>query len=602
MSSSSTSPIVAPAVPALAKADGRTIGDGPRRCPVSRWLLAIALGVQAAVVACLLVLSLVFTCVFQRKDAPMGPAALTEDMTMHFGTPSLAFILGCVLLLVVLGLVAYGVARLSPHVLLVFVLSFVTIAQILWIFSLGLTSVSYPDSQSLLDGAAALVDGDVSRYAPDFCPTGDTSVQCTSRPYAVPSPYAYFSFYPFQTGPMLWYVLTGSVFGTGNILAFQVLNAAAITGLVAVLWWLGTLIGLTEYGRGALAVLVVTCVPLLMFAAFVYPNAIGFSITIAGVALIALAFSRKRVWSTVLCLVGGFLVCGLGVIFKSTFIILMIAAIIGVLLVVIANRRWWQGLVGIVAMGVSYMLTKLPLYMVQRVTGQDFGKGMPMLSWITLGLDDPVGVNPGWWTRTPLRAFQETGGDYASQSAIAREFVASRLQHFAQHPSEALDFFSRKLASEWAEPTFMTALYSELGTSSSGFAGAPRWLLAGGGSGLLLKYENVAQSVLYLLALVGVIAMVCAVVRSARMPMGDAPMFARTFLCTAFLGGFICYMFWEAKGIYTLPFYLLLFPMAAYGVQVTLRALCRRRQSDPIRESGAPLSRTSQSGPSRFSA
>ncbi len=49
-------------------------------------------------------------------------------------------------------------------------------------------------------------------------------------------------------------------------------------------------------------------------------------------------------------------------------------------------------------------------------------------------------------------------------------------------------------------------------------------------------------------------------------------MFARTFLCAAFLGGFLCYLFWEAKGIYTLPFYLLLFPLAAYGMQTIMRA------------------------------
>ena len=53
-------------------------------------------------------------------------------------------------------------------------------------------------------------------------------------------------------------------------------------------------------------------------------------------------------------------------------------------------------------------------------------------------------------------------------------------------------------------------------------------------------------------------------------------MFARTFLAAAFLGGFLCYVFWEAKGIYTLPFYLLLFPLAAYGVQTTIRAAHRR--------------------------
>ncbi|MBQ2269468.1 MAG: hypothetical protein II338_04430, partial [Bacteroidaceae bacterium] len=393
-----------------------------------------------------------------------------------------------------------------------------------------------------------------------------------ARPHAVPSPHAYFSYYPFQTGPMLWYVFAGAIFGSHNIIAFQILNALAITGLVAALWRLGTLIGLDDAGHAALAALLATCVPLLMFATFVYPNAVGFSITMAGVALIAQAFRTQRAWQCVLALVGGFLVCGIGVILKSTFIILMLAAIIGIVLVVVANRKWWQGAVALVSFGGAYMLTKLPVRIIEHITHQDFGKGMPMLSWITLGLNEHEGTTPGWWTAIPLNTYHKTHGDYGQQAQVAQEFVMERIRHFAHDPGDAVDFFSMKLASEWADPTFMTSLYSQLGSSAHGFTGLPQWLLSGTGAARLTSYENIAQTVLYAFALIGVIAMLVSVVRSAARPMEDAMMFARTFLCAAFLGGFLCYLFWEAKGIYTLPFYLLLFPLAAYGMQTVLRA------------------------------
>ncbi len=51
------------------------------------------------------------------------------------------------------------------------------------------------------------------------------------------------------------------------------------------------------------------------------------------------------------------------------------------------------------------------------------------------------------------------------------------------------------------------------------------------------------------------------------------------------LGGFLCYLFWEAKGIYTLPFYLLLFPLAAYGVQTIM---CCVPRSPRLRSKKAP--------------
>lgn len=117
----------------------------------------------------------------------------------------------------------------------------------------------------------------------------------------------------------------------------------------------------------------------------------------------------------------------------------------------------------------------------------------------------------------------------------------------------------------------MTSLYSQYGSSAHGFTGLPQWILSGTGAARLTSYENIAQTVLYAFALAGVIAMLISGVRSAARPMEVATIFARTFLCAAFLGGFLCYLFWEAKGIYTLPFYLLLFPLAAYGVQIIKR-------------------------------
>ncbi len=213
-----------------------------------------------------------------------------------------------------------------------------------------------------------------------------------------------------------------------------------------------------------------------------------------------------------------------------------------------------------------------------------------------MGLNEHEGTTPGWWTAIPLNTYHKTHGDYEQQAQVAQEFVMERIRHFVHDPGDAVDFFSMKLSSEWAEPTFMTSLYSQLGSSAHGFTGLPQWLLSGTGAARLTSYENIAQTVLYALALTGVIAMLVSVVRSAARPMEDAMMFARgaarltsyeniaqtvlyalaltgviamlvsvvrsaarpmedammfarTFLCAAFLGGFLCYLFWEAKGM-----------------------------------------------------
>lgn len=181
-----------------------------------------------------------------------------------------------------------------------------------------------------MDAADVLLKGDISQFGADDCSAGSVQRECIAR--GIPSAHVYFSYYPFQSGPMLWYLLVFALFGSNNILAFQIVSALAVTALVAVLWRLGGILGLNKKGHGAFTVLIATCVPLMMFAAFVYPNAVGFFITICGAWIIAEGFRMRKTWSSALAIVGGFLVCGIGIVFKSTYQIVVLAALLAVVL------------------------------------------------------------------------------------------------------------------------------------------------------------------------------------------------------------------------------------------------------------------------------
>ena len=190
-----------------------------------------------------------------------------------------------------------------------------------------------------------------------------------------------------------------------------------------------------------------------------------------------------------------------------------------------------------------------------------------MIYWIYIGLGQPENAPAGWWSRFALEAFEATNNDYEQQSQISMDFVKGRLGEFINNPSDGLRFFLEKISSEWAEPTSMTSIYSELGTSSNHFSGLASFLLVGQGSGMLLKYENVSQTVVYLTALIGLVMLTCAISRDWGERGNANRVFVEVLLCASFLGGFLCYLLWEAKGIYTLPFYLLLLPMSAFGIQ-----------------------------------
>lgn len=529
-------------------------------------LTGLALGLQSAVVAFLLFLS-VFCTVFFQRSAP-EPGNVTEKAEFHSSLPSAAFCLGTVALLAILALLAVGISRLSKRWVLFALLIYVFTVQIIWLVALGFTAYSYPDSQSLIDAAHILLTGNLEQFSPGYCPAGSSEMVCVNR--NLPSAYTYFTYYPFQSGPMLWYLLVFALFGAKNVFAFQVVSAVAITAVVAILWRFGTSLRLSDTGQAALVVLIASCVPLLMFSAFVYPNAVGFSITIAGAAVVSEAFRTKKVWMSALAIVVGFMICGIGIVFKSTYQIVLLATILAMFFAVLRSRRFWQMLVAFVSAVAAFILSKMPVSLVQHWTGQDFGRGMPMISWIAIGLGQPENAPAGWWSRFALDAFESTNNDYERQSQISMDFIKERLGEFINNPSEGLRFFFEKISSEWAEPTFMTSIYSELGTSSNHFSGLASFLLVGQGSDMLLKYENVSQTVIYLTALIGLVALTRTVFRGWNEEGNADKVFVEVLLCASFLGGFLCYLLWEAKSIYTLPFYLLLLPMSAYGVQTSI--------------------------------
>lgn len=95
-----------------------------------------------------------------------------------------------------------------------------------------------------MDAADVLLKGDISQFGADYCSAGSVQRECIAR--GIPSAHAYFSYYPFQSGPMLWYLLVFALFGSNNILAFQIVSALAVAALVAVLWRLGGMLGLNK--------------------------------------------------------------------------------------------------------------------------------------------------------------------------------------------------------------------------------------------------------------------------------------------------------------------------------------------------------------------
>lgn len=174
----------------------------------------------------------------------------------------------------------------------------------------------------------------------------------------------------------------------------------------------------------------------------------------------------------------------------------------------------------------------------------------------------------------------------------------------AGEPAKAADFFVRKIESIWAEPTFQSLWIQEVGNTSWA-EGSPPWELfkeEGGLNRLYVFAANLVQTFVYAMACVWVIAGMSAKgSRSKHVLMkrtwekrieaenaektvkavkkqgmetvwesqerGEPDRWGMLLPGIVFIGGFLFHLVWEAKGQYSVVYFMLLLPYAYLGME-----------------------------------
>lgn len=380
----------------------------------------------------------------------------------------------------------------------------------------------------------------------------------------------YFACYPFQSWWLFWCLWLKLAFGGASLVVIQLTNVAANALTLVCLVRIGRLVLCDPRARRLLLVLLALCLPLYWLCTFVYGNAVGMGLGMLFLLLQARALSAsdlrgrlRLVALSALPLLG--CLC-----FKATFVLFAIGAVVCWALVALTRRDGWPLVALLVVILAANSVSKLPAIALGQLTGIDTSSGMTTLNHLELGLRDDMNefsttyddgaatVSPGGWSRHSSDVWEETGGDAAAQNASALASVGEDLSDFASDPAYALWFFGTKLSSEWCDPTFQSLYYVSMGAGTDGARHNPVDLSTIEGlvnEGLTFVLDGY-QSIVYLGSAVALVVMA-----RKRCPGG-----ASLLLPCTFFAGFGCYLLWEAKSVYTFPFFLVLLPVAAAGL------------------------------------
>lgn len=428
----------------------------------------------------------------------------------------------------------------------------------------------------------------------------------------------YFCCYPFQAS-LFWVMYALRLtFGEYSYMVFQLLSSLATCLGVWALLDLGSNVGASKGARRILWVLVAMCLPMYWLSTFLYGNAMGCGLALAFLALQARAMRADELRAAFRWLALSFVPLVLALCVKATFVLFAIAALLAWLVLAVSRKSGWGLAACLAVVLLSRCVAGLPFEALRAASGYEFGDALTTLNHLELGLRMGTGefyvsvdggapeFAPGGWSNHANATWFFSGEDADIQNEVAVSEIAADVIGFASDPSYAARFFSVKLATEWADPTYQSLYYLSMcglpggGRLNLGDASKPLGAISSWLTYLLDGYQTIEFA-----AALGYVGWACrrwgrgsekkeAAGVSGADPVGDAGVSvgarqhdvvptpdasadggsvtsATLLIAATFFTGFGCYLLWEAKAVYVLPFAIVVLPLAAEGLELVLQ-------------------------------
>lgn len=295
------------------------------------------------------------------------------------------------------------------------------------------------------------------------------------------------------------------------------------------------------------------CIPLFLYVPYVYGEIISITFTMA------FMWQAARYCKTgkKSCFFWGTAAILLACIFRKNSLIVLIAA--GIVLALHSIKKASpRGIIWILAMFLTISGSdKLIHVYYEKLSGIEAADGLPYISWIRMGLQDSW-AGPGWFDNSSIEVYEEHG--YSTEQTVLAEKkqLAEILKNMWENKSYGIDFFRRKLLSQWNAPGYHYMCEMDRFDCSPEELPAPVRHIYCDDEAAAQTYMNRYQFVLYFYTAVSSVVLFAD--RKKR------PDLAKRLLYVAIVGGFLFSTFWEASSRYVLPYMAYMVPLAAMGI------------------------------------
>lgn len=378
-------------------------------------------------------------------------------------------------------------------------------------------------------------------------------------------PGGYLEAYPFQIPVAAFSGILSVLFGSHDYLAFEICNILATAALFMLL---GIIAHQIFYKQEIINLALLLCalfVPQIMYATFAYGNTIGLAFAAAALSMQISSLQSTKWGTTIAWAAGSLAALFLAIFFKSSYMYVA-AAMMLIYLLSLLRKRNWIPVVCAVIVALAIPFSSLATTGLAHAYDLRTDRAKPQILWVAMGLHHPDKMptnNFGFYDGS-VSSFADQGLTSSQISHKAKNRIKQSLRQFASSPSYTLEFFSKKFAADWLDPTYESFLVSNWSKEGAAHKGklSDRPMTRLQKSCYYGRTHDFAVAFMdgfQLLLLVG--AAWCLIACRKQLTMRDLA------IPVVWVGMFVLYTVWETQSQYILPAYLLIVPYAAAGIE-----------------------------------
>lgn len=381
----------------------------------------------------------------------------------------------------------------------------------------------------------------------------------------------YLYYYPLQLGLTAWESLILFIFGTDNYQAIQIFN---VLGSVLSVYAGYKITRILFSGKRAAAyylLFMAGCFQLIVYGAYIYGDVLAITLCVTGIWQFLRYIRNTKISGAIFMTV----CLALGVLLRNNSLIVMIAVMCVLVVKAVSRKRLRYFLCALFLLAVCLGSGKILNQYYEQKSGITVNDGMPAVLWIAMGMQEGD-KEAGWYNGYSMYTYQDVCLFHTETAAeLGYAEVKARAKEFLKDPMYAVDFYFRKFTSQWTEPTYGCFIMTYATEEKRGsFAES---LYTGFPNRVLQKYMDSYQILIYFLVMFWLLC------RWRRKEKNSLEYYV---LLIAVIGGVLFHELWEAKSRYVFPYFIIMIPMAAGGLEELSTRARKWRTKDEADKSG----------------